>query len=118
MSEVRTFPRGEIFDGDIELIDYVQRDLGMALTGDVREQYLRVAFGTGANGKSTLFMLVRRILGDYAVQLPPDLLLSTEHTQHPTGFIYLRGAVPRGVCTRHRFPLRLPRRRTYLPRYS
>jgi putative DNA primase/helicase len=43
----------EIFGGEEELIDFVQRAVGYCMTGDVNEQVLFMCYGTGANGKST-----------------------------------------------------------------
>ena len=54
----------EVFDGDIELIAWMQRALGYSLLGNTDEQCLFIAYGTGANGKSTLFEIIREILGD------------------------------------------------------
>lgn len=56
----------EIFEGDGELVRYVQKALGMCLSGDISEQAFFIAYGQGANGKSTLLNTVRRVLGDYA----------------------------------------------------
>lgn len=44
----------EIFDGDLELVAFLQRGLGYSLSGDTSEQVLFILFGTGANGKSVL----------------------------------------------------------------
>lgn len=54
------------FDGDEELIGFVQRAVGYALTGSTREQVLFMLYGTGANGKSTFLETLRAMLGDYA----------------------------------------------------
>ena len=54
-----------IFDGNRPLIDFVQRAVGYSLTGLVTEQVLFLAIGTGQNGKSTFFDVLRRLLGDY-----------------------------------------------------
>jgi putative DNA primase/helicase len=56
----------EIFAGDQELIDFVQRAAGYSLTGDVREHVLFVLHGAGANGKSTLVEILQRLLGGLA----------------------------------------------------
>lgn len=82
----------DVFDGDGELIAFMRRLVGYALTGDVSEHVLAFAHGSGANGKSTLFGTLQRMLGDYAVQLDPHLLIDTGHDQHPTGLTDLRGA--------------------------
>ncbi len=83
---------GEVFDHDEELIQFVQRFAGYSLTGDVREQLLVFAHGTGANGKSTMLGMLRQLAGDYGVQLDPAVLTAGAHYQHPTGLTDLRGA--------------------------
>jgi putative DNA primase/helicase len=55
-----------IFDGNTELIAFIQRAVGYSLTGDTSEQVLFLLHGTGANGKSTLLESLRAFLGDYA----------------------------------------------------
>ena len=55
----------EIFQGDEDLVEYVRRCIGYCLTGDTREQYLWVAHGIGANGKSVFIEIVRALLGEY-----------------------------------------------------
>ena len=50
------------------VIDFLQRAIGYALTGDTREQCLFLLYGTGANGKSTFIETLRAMLGDYACQ--------------------------------------------------
>ena len=62
----------EVFAGDDELIRFVQRFIGYCLTADVREHVLVVFHGSGANGKSTLVGVLRRLLGDFAVAAPFD----------------------------------------------
>lgn len=56
----------EIFGGDQNLIDWVQRAVGYTLTGDTREEVLFLCFGSGANGKSKFLEVLSRLLGDYA----------------------------------------------------
>jgi len=82
----------EVFDGDAELMRFVKRFAGYSLTGDVREQLLIFAHGTGANGKSTMLGTLRQLAGDYGVQLDPAILTAGTHEQHPTGLSDLRGA--------------------------
>jgi putative DNA primase/helicase len=43
-----------VFQGDAELIAFLQRLLGLCLTGDVSEHVLTIFWGGGGNGKSTL----------------------------------------------------------------
>jgi putative DNA primase/helicase len=56
----------EVFDHDPELIEYVQRAVGYSLTGITTEQCFFMAYGTGANGKSTFLVTLDHVFGDYA----------------------------------------------------
>lgn len=79
-----------IMDGSDEKIDYLQRAVGYALTGDVSEQVLFYLYGKGANGKSTFLTTILAMLGkDYATQAAPELL--TQGDRHPTEIADLRG---------------------------
>lgn len=53
---------------------YLQRFLGYACTGAIREHALHLAVGAGDNGKSTIFGAVARVLGGYAGVAPQALL--------------------------------------------
>lgn len=57
-----------IMDGNQELISFLQRAVGYALTGDTREEVIFLLYGTGANGKSTFLETMQGLLGDYARQ--------------------------------------------------
>lgn len=59
----------EIFGGDDDLVQFVRRWGGYSLTGDTREQRYLIAWGDGANGKSTLFDALRHVMGDYAMDI-------------------------------------------------
>lgn len=59
----------EIFNGDTALVEYMQKAIGYALTGSVREQCLLCLYGLGANGKTTFSEIVRFIFGEYAANL-------------------------------------------------
>ena len=66
----------KIFNGDAEVISYLQRFAGYSLTGDVSEQILNIWHGVGANGKSTVANTFMEMLGpDYAMKAATDLLL-------------------------------------------
>ena len=80
-----------IFAGNDELIAFVQRALGYALTGSVSEQVLFFLHGAGANGKSTLLGLVASLMGDYAKSTERDLLVARRGEVHPTGVADLLG---------------------------
>lgn len=60
----------EVFEGDEALIGYVRRTAGYCLTGDTSEQSFTLAYGTGSNGKSVFLNVLRRMVGEYALNLP------------------------------------------------
>jgi putative DNA primase/helicase len=67
----------DVFLGDRELIAYMQRALGYSITGETWEQKLFICWGKGANGKTTLFAVVRDVVGsDYVEPVPPRALLA------------------------------------------
>ena len=64
----------QIFDGDVELIDWIHRWMGYVLTGSTSEQLLVFCYGLGANGKSVLGEMLRWLIGDYARAIPVEML--------------------------------------------
>ena len=65
----------QIFDGDAELVNYIQRAVGYSLTGSTSEQCAFFLYGTGSNGKSTFLDIVREICGDYATNIQPETIM-------------------------------------------
>jgi putative DNA primase/helicase len=84
----------ETFDGDAELSGYVQRVLGAAVCGVLREQKLFCAFGPGRNGKSVLMGTVQAILGRYATTLDSSLIAS--HRSQSSNEVDYKAAALRG----------------------
>ena len=86
----------ETFAGDPALTTYVQRLLGLSLIGEALEAILPFGWGSGANGKSTLFNVAQDVAGKgdegYSISAPAELLLSTAHRGHPTEIARLSGA--------------------------
>ena len=80
-----------IMGGNDELIGFLQRFVGYCLTGVIREHVLVVCYGTGSNGKSTFLETLTAMLGDYAWQAPPDLLMLKSIDAHPTDVAGLFG---------------------------
>lgn len=74
----------EVFQGDSELIVFLQRAIGYSLTGSVAEQILLICFGCGSNGKSVFLNILRKLLGMLALQAAPDLLMADRNRRHPT----------------------------------
>ena len=54
----------EIFNRDAELITFIQRLFGYAITGETKEQVLPILWGDGANGKSTIMDALSAVLGE------------------------------------------------------
>ncbi len=69
-----------IFDGDEELIAYIQRAVGYSLTGDVGEQCLFFLYGTGQNGKSVFIQTLLSVLGEYAQKAPTEMIMKQERS--------------------------------------
>jgi putative DNA primase/helicase len=65
-----------IMGADAELVAFLQRCFGYALTGDVTEKATFFLHGGGDNGKTTLLEAIRHVLGDYAGQIPIDSLMT------------------------------------------
>jgi putative DNA primase/helicase len=65
---------GQIFKGDTQTIETVQRLLGYTLTGRVTEEVLVICIGYGSNGKSVFSNVIFRIMGGYSRTAPPSLL--------------------------------------------
>ncbi len=78
--------------GDTELIAFLQRMAGYALTGSTSEHALFFLYGTGANGKSTFLNALTACLGDYHKTAPIETFTATNSDRHPTDLAGLRGA--------------------------
>ncbi len=68
----------KIFDGENDLILFIQKNIGYSLTGMTDLQYLVFCYGSGANGKSTFFKVCNLLLGDYYGSIPISVLLSKQ----------------------------------------
>jgi len=72
---------------------YLQRVIGQAVFGGVREHLFPVLTGKGANGKGTAYGAICKAFGDYATVINPDMLMS--HDRGGIGgpeMMVLRGA--------------------------
>jgi putative DNA primase/helicase len=81
----------DITCSDEDQQSYLARLFGLCLTGDTRDHILPFFLGTGANGKSTLLELMLYIFGDYARQVPSELLMEPRGERHPTETANLLG---------------------------
>ena len=80
------------FAGDQELIKFMQRAAGYALTGHVGEHKLLFLFGTGSNGKSVFLNTIYGIMGDYSKRAAAQTFLNSAGDRHPTDLAGLHGA--------------------------
>ena len=65
----------DIFNGDRELIRYVQKAVGYCLTGSTAEQCVFFLYGTGRNGKSTFLEVLRDVFGGYITNIQPETIM-------------------------------------------
>jgi putative DNA primase/helicase len=81
-----------VFDGNKDLIAFMQRAIGYTLTGLADEQCLFILHGSGANGKTTFLQTISAIMSDYAMQTPTETLLVKAKGAIPNDVARLKGA--------------------------
>lgn len=79
------------FCDDQSLIDYMQVQMGAACVGKVYEENLLIATGSGSNGKSTLFSIMKAVLGDYCTSVNPDILMSKVNYEQQIAIAQIKG---------------------------
>lgn len=82
----------EATGGDQDMIEYLQRVAGYALTGEKTLHTLHFFYGPGGNGKGTFLNTLRDVWGDYAATADMSLFVSQRYEQHSTGLADLAGA--------------------------
>lgn len=65
----------QIFDGNRELINYMQRAVGYSLSGSTEEQVMFILYGNGRNGKSVFLDIITEMLGNYTTNIQPQTLM-------------------------------------------
>jgi putative DNA primase/helicase len=81
-----------VMDGDIELINFLQRAYGSCLTGIIDDRKIFIQWGSGKNGKSICNEAISMVLGEYAMRTPTDTLLVKRGEQVPNDLARLKGA--------------------------
>lgn len=81
-----------IFRSQPDIVNFVQRAAGYALTGKTTEHKLLFAFGTGRNGKGVFFNTLGGVIGDYSAVAAASTFLDTGMDSHPTDLASLAGA--------------------------
>lgn len=82
----------ETTDGDQNMIAYLQRMVGLALTGDTSEHCFHLLWGTGANGKTTFTSIILALLGEYGQTTSIDTLLAKRAGGIPNDLAALCGS--------------------------
>lgn len=65
----------QIFAGDQDIIDYMQRAVGYSLSGSVEEQVMFILHGFGRNGKSVFLDIITEMIGSYTVNIQPQTIM-------------------------------------------
>jgi putative DNA primase/helicase len=68
-----------VTNDDPELMSFLQRAAGYALTGDTSEHCLFFLHGDGRNGKSVFLNTLEYVLGDYGSVARPDVLMAKKY---------------------------------------
>jgi putative DNA primase/helicase len=82
----------EATGGDDELVAYLQRLAGYALTGVTSEQHLTFIYGEGGTGKSTFLKALGGVMGDYAAVAEMNTFTASRADKHTTEIAMLVGA--------------------------
>lgn len=70
-----------IFDGNHELVTYVQKVFGAAIVGLAKQQEFYILFGEGRNGKGTLIETIKEVLGPLADPIRSELIMESRFQQ-------------------------------------
>jgi putative DNA primase/helicase len=70
----------EVFQNDADMLDFIQRAIGLSLTGLTREEVFFILYGKGRNGKGVLLWVLLELLGDYAVNTDFSTLIADKYT--------------------------------------
>jgi putative DNA primase/helicase len=76
---------------DPEVRSFIQRLMGSALLGEVRDHVMPINTGEGANGKGVFRSTILHAIGPYGLEVDPALLIEQKHGRHLTFLMELRG---------------------------
>ncbi|WP_337970302.1 phage/plasmid primase, P4 family [Virgibacillus salexigens] len=72
----------QIFDGNQDLIHYMQRSVGYSLSGSTEEQMMFILHGNGRNGKSVFLDIITEMLGNYTTNIQPQTIMVKQQTNN------------------------------------
>jgi putative DNA primase/helicase len=78
--------------GDQEVVHFLRRMAGYALTGITRDHALFFLYGQGCNGKSVFVDALAGVMGDYGVATLIETFIDNKYDRHPTELARLHGA--------------------------
>lgn len=82
----------DITDGNDDVVRFLQRAAGYALTGSTDEHKLLFFHGSGRNGKSVFLNTLLYLWGDYGRRVAAATFLNSQAERHPTDIAGLHGA--------------------------
>ena len=75
----------DIHSGDQDIVAYLDRLFGYALTGHTTEHFIGFFLGEGRNGKGTMFEVLRYIMGELGWSVTPELILEQKYARSSAG---------------------------------
>lgn len=81
----------KVCGSDKDVILFLQRAVGLSLSGDVSQQTVFFIYGPGGNGKSVFFKVLMCIFGNYAQKAPASMLTKQRFVPIPTDVARLAG---------------------------
>ncbi|KAJ2655057.1 hypothetical protein IWW48_005744 [Coemansia sp. RSA 1200] len=91
----------DLFNGDSDMVAFVQTMLGYGITGSTKEQIWAMFTGRGSNGKSVLVSLIQHVLGPLHGTAPREIFFSSSRKAaegaHNTHLLTIKN---KRICTR------------------
>jgi P4 family phage/plasmid primase-like protien len=77
----------EIFENNSDLIGYMQKIMGIALTGNADRQEFYILHGDGGNGKSVLISVFSKLLDKYVYSTDAEKIMSSPHANNKDTYL-------------------------------
>lgn len=78
--------------GDMEMVNFLARAVGLSLCGDIKEQTAFFLYGPGGNGKSIFLGRILKMLGSYAISVRSKMFMVTQNESQTDNPGRLKGA--------------------------
>jgi len=75
----------DVFENDIEIVEFLGRLFGYAISGLNTEHVFPLLIGRGRNGKSTIIEVMQTIMGDLSGPVPAEMLLDQGRVRNSSG---------------------------------